>query len=75
MSINDLNLDTAFKVAWAGFMRLGEPTYTATIKIDLLFKCLLLIRSDIIFSQQDKYAIPRLIRRKIDINYIGSFII
>lgn len=27
-SINDLNFDTAFKVAWAGFLRLGEITYT-----------------------------------------------
>ncbi len=29
LSITDLNVDTAFKVAWAGFMRMGELTYTA----------------------------------------------
>ncbi len=29
LSITDLNLDTSFKVAWAGFMRMGELTYTA----------------------------------------------
>lgn len=28
MTINDLNWDRAFKVAWAGSMRLGEITYT-----------------------------------------------
>lgn len=26
LTVEDLNVDTAFKVAWAGFMRMGELT-------------------------------------------------
>lgn len=30
LTVTDLNIDIAFRVAWAGFMRLREITYTAT---------------------------------------------
>lgn len=30
VSINKLNIDMAFKVAWAGFLHLGEITYIGT---------------------------------------------
>lgn len=60
MTINDLNLDTAFKVAWAGFMRLGEITYMEPEKQANSFKDLHLTRSDITFSENDQYATLRI---------------
>lgn len=45
-NINDPNLDAAFKVAWAGFMRLGELIYTSADKNNASFKDLRLTRSD-----------------------------
>lgn len=74
MTINDLNLDTAFKVAWAGFMRLGEITYTEPEKRADSFKDLHLTRSDITFSENDQYATWRLKRSKTDINHTGVLI-
>lgn len=38
LTVTDLNIDTAFRVAWAGFMRLGEITYTATEAKKATFK-------------------------------------
>lgn len=67
--INNLNLDTVFKVAWANFMKLGKFTYTANKKADLLFKDLHLTRSDIIFSKHDQYAILRLKHNKTNTNH------
>lgn len=29
LTVNDLKINMAFKVAWAGFMRLGKITYMA----------------------------------------------
>lgn len=66
-TLNDLNLYTAFKVTWAGFMRLGEITYTAAEKVTTLFKDLHLTRSDITFSE--KYATLRLKRSKTNTNH------
>lgn len=75
MTINDLNLNTAFKVAWAGFMRLGEITYTDPKKRADSFKDLHLICSDITFSENDQYAtLRRLKRSKTDTNHIGVLI-
>lgn len=68
-NINELNLDAAFKVAWAGFMRLGEITYTQTERKSVSFKDLHLTRSDVTFSEQDQYATLRLKRRKTDVNH------
>lgn len=45
--INELNLHTAFKVAWAGFMRLGKITYTDAERHHPSFKDLYLPRSDV----------------------------
>lgn len=69
ISINDLNLNTAFKVAWAGFMRLGELTDTANKKADPSFKDLHFKKSDITFSEQDQCAMLRLKRSKTDTNH------
>lgn len=71
-TLNDLNLYTAFKVAWAVFMRLGEITYTAARKVTTLFKDLHLTRSGVTFSE--KYATLRLKRSKTNTNHTGVLI-
>lgn len=73
-NINDLNLDAAFKVAWAGFMRLGELTYTHAEKIHSSFRDLHLTRSDITFSEHDQYVTLRLKKSKTDVNHTGALI-
>ena len=46
MTVDELNIDTAFKVAWAGFLRLGEITYTGTELKKALFSKTRVTRSD-----------------------------
>lgn len=60
LSITDLNLDTALKVAWAGFMRMDELTYTVVWARKATFAETSLTRSDISFAKGDQYAILRL---------------
>lgn len=67
-TINDLKLDAVFKVTWAGFMRLGEITYTETERGQVSFKDFHLTRSNITFSENDQYATLRLKRSKTDTN-------
>ncbi len=64
LSIEDLNVDTAFKVPWAGLMRIGELTYTAAEAKKAKFAETGLTRSDILFAEGDQYAIPRLKQSK-----------
>ena len=73
--VNNFNLDTAFKIAWAGFMKLKKLIYTIAKKANLSFKNIHLTRSDITFSKQDQYAILRLKCSKTDTNYTGILII
>ena len=75
LSITDLNVDTAFKVAWAGFMRMGELTYTAAEAKKATFAETGLTRSDISFAEGDQYAILRLKRSKTDTEHTGVQII
>lgn len=70
----DLNIDTAFKVAWAGFMRIRELTYTAVEKNKPSFKDPYFTRADITFSEQDQYAMLRLKQSKTDTSHIGNLI-
>lgn len=74
-NLNDLNLDTAFKVAWAGFMRLGELTYSDSDKKNPSFKDLFLTRSDVKISENNQYATLRLKRSKTDLNHTGVLIV
>ncbi len=60
LSITDLNVDTAFKVGGAGFMRMEEWTYTAAEAKKATFAEIGLKRSDISFGEGDQYAILRL---------------
>ena len=68
-SLDDLNITTAFKVAWAAFMRLGEITYTTAQRRHITFHQTRLIRSDISFASDLSYAILRLKTSKTDIQH------
>ena len=50
LSVTDLNVDTAFKVAWAGLMRMGKLTYTAAKAKKATFAETSLTRSDIFLA-------------------------
>ncbi len=75
LSMTDLNVDTASKVAWAGFMRMGELTYTAAEAKKATFAETSLTRSDISFAEGDQYAIVRLKQSKTDMEHTGVQII
>ncbi len=66
LSVTDLNIDTTFKVAWAGFIRMGELTYTAAEAKKVMFAEIGLTRSDISFAEGDQYAILCFKRSKTD---------
>lgn len=75
VSILDVNIDTAFKVAWAGFLRMGEFTYTHIEAQARTFIDIGLTRSDITFADDNLHAILRLKRSKTDVNHTGVEII
>ena len=75
LSVTDLNVNRAFKVAWGGFMRMEEFTYTAVEAKKATFAQTGLTRSDISFAEGDQYAILRLKRCKTDTEYTGVQII
>ncbi len=71
-SLEDLNIDAAFKIAWAGFLRLGEITYTASeLKKKSTFVETHATRSDISFIEEDQYAVLRLKRSRTNVDYSG----
>ena len=74
-SLDELNLDVAFKVAWAGFLRMGEFTYSLLDLKKRSFQDTKLIRSDVSFSDTYQYATLRLKSSKTDINHSGVEII
>ena len=71
LSIKDLSVDTAFKVAWAGFIRMRELTYPAAEAKTATFAKTGLTRSDISFAEEDKYAILQLKQSKTDKEHTG----
>lgn len=66
LTVDDPNINTTFKVAWTGFMRMEEITYMATEAKQALFAETKAIRSDISFAKDNHYAILCLKRSKID---------
>ena len=75
ISIEEINIDTAFKVAWAGFLRLGEITYSNAEAQAPTFVNTKLTRSDITFAEDNQQAILRLKRSKTDLYHTGVEII
>ena len=75
-STEELNFNTACKIAFAGFLRSGEFCYSASdLKDKYTFINTKLTRSDITFAADDSYAILRLKRSKSDIDHQGVDII
>lgn len=75
LSVTNLNIDTTFKVAWAGCMRMGELTYTAMEVKKAMFAETSFTRSDISFAKGDQYAILHLKRSKTNTEHTGVQII
>ncbi len=69
--MNKLNLHIVFKVAWAGFMQLGEIIYTKAVKHYALFKNLHLTCFNITFSKNNQYTTLKLKWSKTDTTYTG----
>ena len=72
---DDFNIDAAFKIAWAGFLRLGEITYSPADLKKSSFINLKVTRSDVRFAENDQYAVLRLKRSKTDVKHTGVQII
>ncbi len=71
-SLEDWNIDAAFKIAWARFLRLGEITYMASeLKKKSTFVETHATRSDILFAEGDQYAMLRLKQSKTDVDHSG----
>ena len=73
--IENMNYDTAFKTAWAGFLQIGKFTYTQQNLKSKAFKDTELTQSDITFAENNEYAILCLKRSKTNINHQGVEII
>ena len=72
-SIEHLNIDTAFKLAFAGFLRMGEYTYTAAQAKCKAFQSKQLTRSDVSFFPS--HAVLRLKDSKTNVNHTGVEIV
>ena len=72
---DDFNIDTVFKIARAGFLRLGEITYSPADLKKSSFINLKVTRSDVRFAENDQYAVLRLKRSKTDVKHTGVQII
>ena len=74
--IDDINFDTAIKVAFAGFFRAGEITYEASDLANTpVFEHTKLQRRDVTFADDDEYAIITLRQSKCDIEHTGVEIV
>ena len=70
-SVDELNCSMAFKVMWAGFLRMGEVTYKAYEQRDPSFTNIKPTRSDVHLSEDDQHAVLRLKRSKTDHTHTG----
>lgn len=62
--MDELIIDTASKVAWLEFLRLGEITYTGTELKKASFSKTRVTRSDLSFAEGNQYAVLRLKQSK-----------
>jgi hypothetical protein len=71
-----LNFDTAFKVAFVGFFRLGEIVYsTAETRNTTTFQATKLTRQDVRFFNKGQYVTIRLKRSKSDHDHRGITVV
>lgn len=71
MDLDKLNIDVAFKVAWAGFLQLGKITYTGTELKKASFSKTKVTRLDVSFAEGNQYAVLRLKESKTDAKHTG----
>lgn len=57
VDLDELNIDTMFNMAWAGFLRLGKIMYTGTKLKKASFLEIKVIRSDVSFSEGNQYIV------------------
>ena len=74
-TLDSVNISTALKVGWAGFLRMGEFTHTGPQAKRASFQFTKLTRSDISFASGDNFATLRLKRSKSDVKHAGVEII
>lgn len=75
IDLDELNIDTAFMVAWAGFLLLGEITYTSTELKKASFARTQVTRSDVSFAEGNQYTVLRLKQSKTDTEHTGVQIV
>lgn len=71
----DFNIDTALKMVWVGFIRIGELTYTMAEVTKAMFVKIGLTKSDISFIEDNQYAILPLKQSKTNTDHNGMQII
>lgn len=69
ISIEKINIDIAFKVAWVGFLKLDEITYINAKAQAFAFVEIKLTCLDIIFADDNQHIILRLKQNKINFNH------
>ena len=75
ININKLNIDKAFKVVWAGFLRLGKITYTGTELKKASFLDSKVTRSNVSFSKENQYAVLCLKQSKTNTKHTSAKIV
>lgn len=73
--LDELNFSTSQVIAWAGFLRSGEFTYSKSDRNHADFLKNHLLRGDVTFSEDGKYVIIRLKRSKTDYKFRGVDIV
>jgi hypothetical protein len=66
---NNVNVNIIFKIAWVEFLRLDKIIYTRIDRRKILFDRLNSTRENILFVENDQYAILRVKKNKIDLNH------
>ena len=74
LDIDDVNLDAAFKVAFAGFLRSGEFLHDDRLQRRTAEQTKL-TRSDVTFGENDEHVLLRLKRSKTDVQHRGVEIV
>lgn len=64
-----MNIDTAFKIAWAGFFHLDKITYMDTNLKKKFFAKTYVTKLDILFAKRDQYAMLKLKCSKTNIDH------
>lgn len=75
IDLNKLNIDKTFKLAWVGFLPLGEITYTGTEFKKASFLDTKVTRSNVSFSKENQYIVLCLRQSQTNTKHTGTQII